>query len=244
YALWAVVLKSQPYYFTHYQVEQGLSNNAVLCSLQDSKGFMWFGTKDGLNRFDGYSFKVFQNDPSAGSLLGSNYIRALHEGRDGKIWVGTDQGIYIFDPAFERFSLLHASIVDEILEIGEDYRGDIWFISDLILYQYKSKTDTIVQISHKINDSAFCFTDNTSEVWLSTTNGQLLHYNRATENFTRYPIFGDAPPSVDHWIEKIYYTSDNQFILGTRKHGIKRFDITNHSCTSLLSRDNKNEATF
>ncbi|NGM61530.1 histidine kinase [Sphingobacterium sp. SGG-5] len=244
YALWAVALKSQPYYFTHYQVEQGLSNNAVLCSLQDSKGFMWFGTKDGLNRFDGYTFKVFQNDPSAGSLLGSNYIRALHESRDGKIWVGTDQGIYIFDPAFEQFRLLHASIVDEILDIREDHTGDIWFISDLVLYQYKTKTDSIVQVSHKINVSAFCFTNNAQEVWLSTTHGQLLQYNRHTEKFTSYPIFEDALPSVDHWIEKIYYTSGNQFILGTRKHGIKLFDLISHSCKSLLSRDNKNEAIF
>jgi len=239
-----VTLKSQPYYFTHYQVEQGLSNNAVLCSLQDSKGFMWFGTKDGLNRFDGYSFKVFQNDPSAGSLLGSNYIRVLHETRDGKIWVGTDQGIYIFDPAFERFRLLHSTIVDEILDIGEDHRGDIWFISDLVLYQYKAKTDTIIQISKKINVSAFCFTNNTEEVWLSTTNGQLLHYNCTTKKFIAYPTFENTPLSVDHWIEKLYYTAQNQFIIGTRKHGIKLFDIADHSCRSILSRDNKNEAIF
>src|SRR3546814_9928447 len=64
--VWASVgcVYSQPYYFTHYQVENGLSNNAVLCSAQDAMGFMWFGTKDGLNRFDGYSFKVFHSDRS------------------------------------------------------------------------------------------------------------------------------------------------------------------------------------
>ena len=51
----------QSYYFKHYQVENGLSNNTVYCSIQDNKGFLWFGTKEGLNRFDGYRFKLFQS---------------------------------------------------------------------------------------------------------------------------------------------------------------------------------------
>ncbi len=205
---------------------------------------MWFGTKDGLNRFDGYSFKVFQNDPSSGSLLGSNYIRVLHESSDGKIWVGTDQGIYIFDPSIEKFHLLHTTIVDEILDIQEDQAGDIWFISDLVLYQYLSKTDSIVQISQKVDVGSFCFTNNAAEVWLGTTNGMLLHYQRTTKKFVTYPIFQQSNPSIDHWIEKIHYTPNNQFIIGTRKHGIKLFDIANLSCKSLLSRDKKNEAIF
>ena len=50
---------AQPYFFRHYQVENGLSNNTVYCSIQDKNGFLWFGTKDGLNRFDGFHFKTF-----------------------------------------------------------------------------------------------------------------------------------------------------------------------------------------
>ena len=68
---------SQPYYFRHYQVENGLSNNAVICCLQDKEGFMWFGTKDGLNRFDGYSFKTFRNNPLDSSTIGNNFIHCL-----------------------------------------------------------------------------------------------------------------------------------------------------------------------
>ena len=69
----------QSHYFRHYQVENGLSNNAVICCIQDKKGFLWFGTKDGLDRFDGYTFKVFRNDPDDSGSIGNNFIHSLHE---------------------------------------------------------------------------------------------------------------------------------------------------------------------
>jgi len=131
--------KSQPYYFTHYQVEHGLSNNVVLCSLQDKNGFMWFGTRDGLNRFDGYTFKTFQSNFNSHSVLESNYIRALKEDKKGKMWVGTDQGLYIFDPLIEQFTLFHPDFKDEILDVQEDQNNDMWFINDMKLYKYITK---------------------------------------------------------------------------------------------------------
>ena len=78
------LLLGQDYYFEHYTVENGLSHNTVLSSLQDSKGFLWFGTKDGLNRFDGYTFKRFQNKPNDQKHLLGNYVESLLE-YDGNI---------------------------------------------------------------------------------------------------------------------------------------------------------------
>src|SRR5690349_22733669 len=97
---------AQPYYFRHYQVENGLSNNAVICCLQDKKGFLWFGTKDGLNRFDGYSFKVFRSDPDRNGSIGGNFIHSLYEDRNGTLWIGTEKGLYKYDATTESFSLL------------------------------------------------------------------------------------------------------------------------------------------
>ena len=63
---------AQPYYFRHFQVENGLSNSTVFCTTQDKNGFLWFGTKDGLNRFDGYHFKLFLHSGSAGAIGSDN----------------------------------------------------------------------------------------------------------------------------------------------------------------------------
>ena len=76
-------IHAQQYYFKHYQVENGLSNNSVSSSLQDKNGFLWFGTINGLNRFDGYSFKVFRHNPEDSTSIGSNFIRCLYEDKKG-----------------------------------------------------------------------------------------------------------------------------------------------------------------
>lgn len=94
---------SQDYYFRHFQVEDGLSNNTATCLIQDKNGFMWIGTKDGLDRFDGYNFKVYRNKPDDSTSLGNNSIWKLYEARNGIIWVGTERGIYQFDPLSGKF---------------------------------------------------------------------------------------------------------------------------------------------
>jgi len=85
----------QSYQFKHYQVENGLSNNTVQCSVQDDRGFMWFGTKDGLNRFDGYNFKTFRHDAEDSTSLDNNFIRGLYKDAHGKIYIGSSAGISV-----------------------------------------------------------------------------------------------------------------------------------------------------
>src|SRR5690554_7882322 len=89
------------YSFKHYNINNGLSQNSVHFIFQDSLGFMWFGTKDGLNRFDGSSFKTFRFSPDG--VLKDNIFYHILEDKEGNIWVTTDGGIYIYDPGKERF---------------------------------------------------------------------------------------------------------------------------------------------
>lgn len=78
------------YYFKNLSVQNGLSQNTVNAILQDKQGFMWFGTKDGLNRYDGLSFRQFKHDGRSQRSIGNNFITALYEDAEGNIWVGTD----------------------------------------------------------------------------------------------------------------------------------------------------------
>src|SRR5690348_8942818 len=85
-------------------IEQGLSNNSVRCIYQDQKGFLWFGTYDGLNRYDAYNFKVFRNNFNNPSSLTNNFINAIDEDKNGNIWVGTRQGVAVYRTLTNNFS--------------------------------------------------------------------------------------------------------------------------------------------
>mgnify|MGYP001266380805 CR=1 FL=1 len=228
----------QPFYFTHYQVENGLSNNAVLCSAQDEMGFMWFGTKDGLNRFDGYSFKVFHSNPDSPNGLGSNFVRALFVDKTGYIWVGTDQGIYLFDPKTEAFSLFHPSITNETLDIQGDRLGNIWFIDNLTLFRYSVATDSLVAVTNPslAPVSAFGVAE-TGDVWVGTVDGDLLHYHSIKGLQSRYLLFEHSPNVVSQWIERVFCTDKGYLLVGTSKQGVKIFDTAKGTYADLLTRD-------
>lgn len=93
-----------PDYTTSLSITQGLSNNSVRCIFQDKKGFMWFGTFDGLNRYDGYNFKIFRNRFNDSTSLLHNYIYAIAEDAKQQIWIGSGQGLNILDPELDAFS--------------------------------------------------------------------------------------------------------------------------------------------
>jgi ligand-binding sensor domain-containing protein/signal transduction histidine kinase len=117
--------------FGHFSVREGLSNSFVNCLLQDRTGFIWFGTDDGLNRFDGFEVKVYRNDPNDNSSISENIIWALCEDHLGNLWIGTKSGgLNKYDPLtnrFEQWELDSASTEEiNITYIYEDSRNNIW----------------------------------------------------------------------------------------------------------------------
>ena len=91
----------------------------VTACIQDNDGFVWIGTRDGLNRFDGYSFKVFRHDPEVSSTLGSNWITSLNCDQTGNLWVGTLAGLFRYDKERESFHHLSARIVPPFIPDGQ-----------------------------------------------------------------------------------------------------------------------------
>jgi serine phosphatase RsbU (regulator of sigma subunit)/ligand-binding sensor domain-containing protein len=89
--------------FERLSLEQGLSQSVVTCIVQDRQGFMWFGTMDGLNKYDGYEFTVFKHDPLDSNSISHNHITALYEDSSGTLWIGTRAGLHRFDRIREKF---------------------------------------------------------------------------------------------------------------------------------------------
>ena len=115
--------------FGQFTNEDGLSHSQVLAIVQDQQGFVWFGTRAGLNRYDGYRCRIFDRAPEDTSGISGNFILSLLVTRDGSIWIGTaGSGISCFDPVTERFSTFHEYLTsnDNIVSLCEDSSGTIW----------------------------------------------------------------------------------------------------------------------
>ncbi len=121
------------YYFKTIDIRNGLSQNSVYQILQDKKGFMWFGTKDGLNRFDGLSFHIYKKENSS---LGRNFITSLYEDHFGNIWIGTDGGVFIYNPILDSFIPFNDEsdngtvISNHVSVIYGDEKGNIWISAE------------------------------------------------------------------------------------------------------------------
>ena len=130
---WPILDRFQTLRFDSYSVEDGLSQSSALSLLQDSRGFLWVGTEDGLNRFDGANFKIYRTDPDDPQSISNNYVRALAEAPDGYIWIGTyGGGLNRYDPNSEVFTHYRADPQgfsslsnDQILELHIDSEGTI-----------------------------------------------------------------------------------------------------------------------
>ena len=90
----------------------GLSNNQVNTVFKDEKGFVWFGTMAGLNRYDGYSFKIFRHKAGDSTSINDDYVSHVMQGPNRKLWVYTPSGWNIFDPLSEKFTTNIGSIID------------------------------------------------------------------------------------------------------------------------------------
>lgn len=220
---------AQSYNFRHYQVESGLSYNSVICSVQDRHGFMWFGTKNGLNRFDGYSFKIYRNDPEQPNSLGHNFIHSLLEDENGHLWVGTLKGLYLYDPTKDTFKLIPETGDKDINSLNTDRHGQIWFTAGNVLQRYNPKRAQLIGFDHsQYGEITSVAVTGNNDVWVSTARGFLQRYESETDGFESYNVFNESAPTLSRWIEKIEDTGDGYLFVGTSNQGIKLFDITTH----------------
>ena len=237
-------LISQPNRISFKKIDQnqGLSNNYCRVLLEDSQGFIWVGTTDGLNRYDGHSFKTYKHDPEDSLSLSGNYIWSLYEDRYGYIWVGTfGKGLNRFDPrteSFLRFELdsINAKVKRHptIRTIYHDSRNRIWVGSNsaaLCMENYDPEnpsTDDWKPYFRSRADSIFIgsvysFIEEENGLWMATTFG-LRYYDFDKDQFYWFKLGmpGEGPQNSSI-LNKLIRKNDNELWIATRQVGLMQF---------------------
>ena len=224
--------------FDHITVDQGLSQNSVIAIIQDSKGFMWFGTQEGLNRYDGYSFKVFEHNPDDSTSLSDNYIFSLYESNGGDIWIGTSGGglnkynrmkenftRYNYDPQDEN-TLSH----DNVIVIYEDKAGILWVGTYYGLNKFDPKAEQFTRFYidpefTEQNNILAIFEDSSGELWIGSRLGGLNKFDRDSGSWQRFLNDPSDPKSLSHnAVISIFEDSHGDFWVGTLGGGLNKFD--------------------
>ena len=221
------------FYFTHVNGENGLSASNVKAILQDSYGFMWFGTKNGLNRYDGTSILQFDCDDLEEGT-GNHNIGALFEDKERNLWVGTDRGVYIYNPAvdvFKRFKIASSegiTLDNWVAEILSDSLDNIWvLIPDQGLFRYKDGKVhhySLLDKDNLKNNNPECICINEQgEVWIGTSGVSLFKYNYRDDKFEQYLADRMGRSLIGKTIISICFQKENA-ILGIHEGDLLKYN--------------------
>jgi len=176
------------YKFSHLDITNGLSDNQVNCFFRDDKGFMWFGTTSGLNRYDGYKFKVFKHEANDDNSLGENHVMNILEGPDKKLWIFSHSTISVYDPTTEKFSNNIAAelaryhvLTNQVTLLKKDDAGNFWFATnDRGLYCYHPQNNSTVFYSDAQKSKIVLHSNFVRDIVSAPKNRIWLIYNDGT----------------------------------------------------------------
>lgn len=229
--------------FDHISLDQGLSQATVYCILQDSKGFMWFGTQDGLNKYDGYAFKVYRTEDDNPKSLSHIYINTLFEDSEGMLWIGTNGGgLNKFDPVTETFTR-YVHIAEErpvpggdfVNAVFEDRSGTLWVgVWQSGLHTFNRETGAFTRFSppvtgpaHRINTYiGTIFQDKGGRIWFGTRGGRMHSWDPRKQLFNTYPVPLPEQGRSGAMLVRAIYESDSQRAwVGVENGGLHILDL-------------------
>jgi ligand-binding sensor domain-containing protein/serine phosphatase RsbU (regulator of sigma subunit) len=200
--------------FERFNTSHGLSNNIVISILQDSKGYLWIGTNDGLNKYDGYNFISYRNDPLDSTSISSNNIITLFEDRTGNLWIGTQDGLNLYDDESDSF--------------------------ENIVY---NREPTGTQADQFLNAAISVVDDEEGNIWFSTALKGLTKFDRRKNIFTHFYIDSTVIANINVIMDiiKDKTREDKGLYLGTISAGLCYFDYTTQKIIQI-NPDDKNSA--
>lgn len=233
---------STDFHFRHFSVENGLSSNTVRALMQDKQGFLWIGTDEGLNRYDGTSIQQYQYSPRGSN---ANYISALYED-EGMIWIGTDNGVYkytyctdSFRP-FETTTANHTKITANVTDIVRDKDGNLWFATNgQGVFRYNEGNEQLEhhEFSSNLGIVHDLLIDSENKVWAISNQGNahLYRLNKAENKFEPFALtYGPGQQGQDSRGLVMFEDSESTFWLGTWECGLQKIDRYSGCITTYL----------
>jgi len=234
------------YNFENITVRDGLSDNQCLSITSDKSGFLWIGTNEGLNRFDGYSPEIYRSNPFDSTALSGNKIFNTYTDKDGSLWVSTDKSIDKYLHGSNSFKRFFTGTSPTFAT--EDNSGNIWVATlsnglfcikkennEVTNYKFSPLDPTSIssnQFSHTQNTSIVI--DNNDNLWIATRNG-LNFFDSSSGIFKRfYSKIDDASTISSNVINSIYF--DGDFLWAGSSKGLDKVNVNNY----VVTRESKN----
>ncbi len=216
--------------FEHLDINSGLSQNHILCMLQDSRGFMWFGTSDGLNKYDGYKFTVYKNDPKDSNSISNNYITGIVEDNRGYLWVTVKGGgLNRYDKRKDRFTHFkndpknpNSLSSNLATSINKDADGNLWISTEDHLNFYNPSRNSFFE--YPIN-ARYAYEDKNRQLWAGTYLDGLALFDKKTRSFNyfRHNEKDKNSISSDN-VSVIFEDSKQRLWIGTVGGGLNLMD--------------------
>lgn len=241
----------QNYLFDHLSNQNGLSQANVWKIAQDSLGFIWIATEDGVNKYDGYRFTIFRNDDGDSTSLSNDLVNDLIIGKQNNIWLATYHGLSLYDRKQQQFkNFLHnpkddSSISSNVVtSLCLTTNGQLWIGTSNGLNLYNEKTDSFKRFKHDEKDPnslvhnnlsiSSIIEDNQGYLWIGTQNG-LSRFDPVQEKFDNFNhIPGDTTSISCGHITSFYQDSDNNIWVGTFCGGLNLYNPTDNTFTKYL----------
>lgn len=247
--------------FKHLSVDDGLSDNNVSAILQDKEGFMWFGTGDGLNKYDGYKFTVYRHNPNDTNSIGPGNITSIIEDKEGFIWIGTSGSLSILDKKTGNFKVyknepknpnsLSHNLVNGIIEGRE---GDMWISTyGGGLNKFDKKTGNFLVYKNDPNDPNSidcnfilnCFEDKEGILWLSvwgSNKGGVKSFDKHSGKFTNYKNdISTKKKGISVWVYDILEDANGLIWVGNHTGGLSVLNKEKKAVINQFLPDLKNK---
>ncbi len=225
--------------FRNVSIALGLSQSSVFTVAQDQQGFMWFGTEEGANRYDGYTMRILRPEKGNPDSISNNWINCIREDRQGKIWFGTDNGLNCFDRETERFKRFMAQpdnpealISNRIRSLSEDLDGVLWIGTDRGLHTLNADRTRLTRVLFEgtdreaaaANDIRTIIQDRNGSIWVGTYGGGLRYRDVKSREWTTFvhnPSQRDSLASND--VLSLAQDRNGEIWIGT-PNGLDRLD--------------------